>query len=337
MIDVCCAIIRNEENEILVVQNGEKDDHAFKWEFPGGKTKKGESGEECIIREIREELLMDIVICGRLDPVIHHYGHRKIRLFPFICDTLDELPVLTEHIDFRWCMEEELGSLDFSEADLHVLEQYSGDVCGSASALPSESAGSIDPATDKEIKRMINSMISTREADWLAGSAPDNPELILKLLEYSFSNDRKLSFRASWTLTKIFDKNPEIVIPRLPDMIEALDKTDNEGTRRSFLRIISLSDPSLLSLKHQGVLADHCFKALNSSLSAVAIKSYSMEIIYRLTIIYPELSSELSASINMLGDETQAGIIARGKAILGKLAGLNPGGEAGRDHPGQKN
>ena len=324
MIDVCCAIIRNVENEILVVQNGEQDDHAFKWEFPGGKIKKGESGEECIIREIREELLMDIVICGRLDPVIHDYGHRKIRLFPFVCDTLDELPVLTEHIDFRWCMEEELGFIDFSGADLDVLKQYTGDVCGSPSSLPSGSAGSIDTVRDNEIKQMISSMISTREADWLAAGAPDNPELILKLLEYSFSDDSKLSFRASWTLTKIFDKNPEIVVPHISHMIEALDKTDNESTRRSFLKIISLSDPALLSLKHQGILADHCFKALNSKLSAVAIKSYSMEIIYRLTIIYPELASELSASINMLSDKSQAGIIARGKAILGKLAGDSP-------------
>lgn len=327
MIDVCCAIIRNVENEILVVQNGEQDDHAFKWEFPGGKRKKGESGEECIIREIREELFMDIVICGSLDPVVYDYGHKKIRLFPFICDTLDELPVLTEHIDFRWCMEEELGTIDFSGADLHVLKQYTGDICGSSSPAAAEPFRGIDAGTEKEIKGMINSMISTREADWLAAGAPDNPELILKLLEYSYSDDRKLSFRASWTLTKISDKNPEIIIPHIPGMIERLDETVNESTRRSFLRIISLSNITLLSLKHHGILADHCFRALNSKLSAVAIKSYSMEIIYRLTLIYPELANELSASINMLSGESREGIVARGRAILGKLAGIIPEGK----------
>ena len=98
MIDVTCAIIRNEENELLIVRKGEQTDHPFKWEFPGGKVNKGESDEECIIREIKEELFMDIVICGRLHPVNHDYGHKKIRLIPFICDTLDELPVLAEHI-----------------------------------------------------------------------------------------------------------------------------------------------------------------------------------------------------------------------------------------------
>jgi len=51
MIKVTCAIIRNEEDEILVVQRGEATDHPFKWEFPGGKVAAGETEEECIIRE----------------------------------------------------------------------------------------------------------------------------------------------------------------------------------------------------------------------------------------------------------------------------------------------
>ncbi|MBP1666519.1 MAG: mismatch repair protein MutT, partial [Bacteroidetes bacterium] len=55
MIDVTCAIIRNEENELLIVQRGEQSDHPYKWEFPGGKINEDESDEECIIREIKEE------------------------------------------------------------------------------------------------------------------------------------------------------------------------------------------------------------------------------------------------------------------------------------------
>ncbi len=124
MIKVTCAIIRNEENEVLVVQRGEKKDHPFKWEFPGGKLKEGETEEECIIREIKEELSMEIVICRQLDPVEHDYGHIKITLIPFICDTLDELPVLSEHVDFRWMPAEKLDSVDFTEADLSVVHQY---------------------------------------------------------------------------------------------------------------------------------------------------------------------------------------------------------------------
>jgi len=54
--------------------------------------------------------------------------------------------------------------------------------------------------------------------------------------------------------------------------------------------------------------------------SAIAIKAYSMEVLYKLALIYQELINELSASINMLQGEGSAGIIARGRIILKKLA-----------------
>ena len=75
-----------------------------------------------------------------------------------------------------------------------------------------------------------------------------------------------------------------------------------------------------ISNSQHGILADHCFNALNSGFSAIAIKAYSMEILYKLALIYPELANELSASINMLQGEGSAGIIARGRMILKKLA-----------------
>ena len=107
MINVTCAVIRNEENEVLIVQQGEFTDHPLKWEFPGGKLNAGETTEECIIREVMEELSMEVVICGYLPEVEYDYGHKKIRLIPFICDTLDELPYLSEHEDFKWATAED--------------------------------------------------------------------------------------------------------------------------------------------------------------------------------------------------------------------------------------
>jgi len=165
--------------------------------------------------------------------------------------------------------------------------------------------------------------MSIQEADWIATSAIDNPAIFLKLLEYSYKSDKKLAFRASWTLSKVCDKFPELIHPHLSGIIERLNQLDNESTQRSFLRILSLSDLGLVSERHHGILADHCFKALNSGFSAIAIKAYSMEIIYRLALIYPELANELSASIIMLDGDSPAGVIARGRIILKKLAEIS--------------
>jgi 8-oxo-dGTP diphosphatase len=323
MIDVTCAIIRNEENDVLVVQRGENSDHPFKWEFPGGKTRTGESHEECIIREISEELSMDIVICSRLDPVGHDYGHKQIRLIPFTCDTLDELPILSEHVDFRWVAPADLIAADLCEADVFVAEQYLT-VSGfggkdEKKVTPPQIQAAID---DRDLQDMINSMMSMQEAEWVAASALENPAIFTKLFEYSCSGDSKLAFRASWTLTKVGDKYPEIFDPYLHQLVEMLPGVDNEGVERCFLRIISLSAMEKIDEKHQGLLADYCFGALASGESAIAIKVYSMEILYNLSVIYPQLGNELAVSIRLLMEDGSAAIVSRGNGILKRITSI---------------
>ncbi len=323
MINVTCAIIRNENNDVLIVQRGEMSDHHFKWEFPGGKLSPGESEEECIIREVEEELSMEIIISGRLPVVDHDYGHKKIRLIPFICDSLDELPLLSEHLAFKWIPPEKLIAVDFTAADVFVAASYlekiraESDYHITATARQEPSGEIMD---DTELQSMIERMISMKEAGWVATSATENPAVFEKLLEYSFTGDSKLAFHASWVLSKACDLNPELIYPHLQVIIDRLQELDNESARRSILRIISFSDLDRISEKHHGILADHCFNLLRSGTSPVAIKAHSMEILYKLTIRYPELGNELAATITMLLTEGSAAIIARGRQILKKLS-----------------
>lgn len=321
MINVTCAIIRNDENQILVVQKGGETDHPYKWEFPGGKQTPGESEEDCIIREIKEELSIDIIIRGRLQEVTHDYGHKKIKLIPFICETLDELPFLTEHIAFSWVNDGQLKSIDFSEADIYVAENYLSSSFVTGNTEKRKDSESLSTAEiDADLQKMVNNMMSMKEAEWVAVSAIENPAIFSKLIEYSFSQDKKLAFRASWTLTKVCDKFPDLIYPYMPEIIESLDKIDNESAQRSFLRIISLSELDKVSDKHHGILAEHCFSALKSGFSAIAIKAYSMEILYNLVLKYPELHNELAATITLLIEDLSGGVKARGRMILKKLA-----------------
>ena len=321
MINVTCAIIRNEENEILVVQRGEATDHPFKWEFPGGKLDPEETEEDCIIREIDEELSIGVVICGQLPEVEYDYGHKQIKLIPFICDTLDELPFLSEHLAFRWVTAHDLLSVDFSEADVFVvnsyLERLTSKNLNEMQSIPQPADTLTD---DADLQTMVNNMMSMKEAEWIAVSAIENPAIFIKLYEYSHSPDKRLAFRASWTLSKVCDKFPELIYPYLPKIVESLNKIENESTLRSFLRIISLSDLGKINSRQHGLLADYCFSALNSGFSAIAVKAYSMDILYSLSLIYPELANELAASIRIVMEDGSAGITARGSIIIKKLA-----------------
>jgi len=332
MVRVTCAVIRNEEDEILVVQRGEATDHPFKWEFPGGKLAPGETEEECIIREIDEELSMEIVICGKLPEVDHDYGHKQITLIPFICDTLDEMPFLTEHAAFRWINEKELMSVDFSEADVFVALSYlSKKQKEENDESPVNDPNDDELSVDKDLQAIVNNMMSMKEAEWVATSAIENPAIFIKLFQYSNSTDRKLAFRASWTLTKVCDRFPDLIYPYLDQIVESLDKIDNESSLRSFLRIISLTDIEKINSRQHGILANFCFNALNSGFSAIAVKAYSMEILFRLSQIYPELANELSTSIRILMEDGSAGITSRGRMVLRKLAEMPV-----KSKPGQK-
>lgn len=79
MIHVTCAVIRDGE-QYLICQRSEKMKSPLKWEFPGGKVEEGESLEECLLREIKEELDIKITIERKLDTVSHDYGDFQIKL-----------------------------------------------------------------------------------------------------------------------------------------------------------------------------------------------------------------------------------------------------------------
>lgn len=320
MINVTCAVIRNEDDEILVVQRGEATDHPLKWEFPGGKLKQEETEEECIIREVEEELSMEIVICGRLPEVEYNYKIKQIRLIPFICDTLDEFPFLSEHLAYKWVNPSALLSVDFSEADVFVAGSYLEQTGTKKNSEKEPIEEYSQPVEDEDIQPMIENIRSKNEAEWIANSAIENPAIRKKLIEYSYSSDKKLASHSSWALSKVCDSHPEIILLDLPLIIERLNKINNESAQRSFLRILTLTDINKINPKQQGILTDYCFTALRSGFSAIAIKAYSMEILYKLAVIYPELINELSATIHLLQGEGSAGIVARGMIILKKLA-----------------
>lgn len=120
MIEVVCAIIV-KGNKILATQLGSNSQHPYKWEFPGGKIKKGETPEFALTREINEELLIKVCPELKLEEIPCDYGFKKILLIPFICRIYLGDPVLTEHIQLKWINFEEFKNIDFAEADLNVL------------------------------------------------------------------------------------------------------------------------------------------------------------------------------------------------------------------------
>ena len=124
MIKVTCAIIVNADGLVFAAQRSATMSLPLKWEFPGGKIEPGETAEACLIREIKEELHVDVEIVASLPANTHQYPNVTIQLIPFVCRIISGQILLKEHLDFRWLPKDELLALDWAEADVAVVKYY---------------------------------------------------------------------------------------------------------------------------------------------------------------------------------------------------------------------
>lgn len=119
-IQVACAVIQ-KDGLILATQRSSSMSLPLKWEFPGGKLEEGESLEECLVRELQEELGITVRVGQRLEPVTYCYPAFTVTLYPFFCDQLQGTMVLHEHSNACWLAPHELSTLDWAEADWPLI------------------------------------------------------------------------------------------------------------------------------------------------------------------------------------------------------------------------
>ena len=119
-IEVVAAIIRKGD-KIFATQRGYGEWKDW-WEFPGGKMEEGESPEEALVREIREELSTEIRVEELLCTVEYDYPKFHLTMHCYWCGLVTEALHLNEHEAARWLANEELDSVDWLPADLLVVE-----------------------------------------------------------------------------------------------------------------------------------------------------------------------------------------------------------------------
>ena len=120
MTDVVAALIW-DQGKFMLCQRPAHKARGLLWEFVGGKTEPGETMEEALIRECREELDISVSVGDIFTQVVHAYPDILIRLTLFNCTVAQGTPKLLEHNDLKWIVPEEIPNFDFCPADKDIL------------------------------------------------------------------------------------------------------------------------------------------------------------------------------------------------------------------------
>ena len=121
MVEVVAALIW-DKNKFLICQRPEGKARGLLWEFVGGKVEKGETKEQALIRECREELEIVIKVGDVFTDVIHRYPDIDVHLTLFNAKIAEGTPVMLEHNDIKWIGVEEISAYSFCPADEQILE-----------------------------------------------------------------------------------------------------------------------------------------------------------------------------------------------------------------------
>lgn len=121
-IHVVAAIITDASGRIFATQRGYGEWKDW-WEFPGGKIESGETPEEALRREIREELDIDITVGRLLATVEYDYPAFHLSMQCYLCTLPAGTPHLLEHEDARWLTREDLDSVRWLPADESIIKQ----------------------------------------------------------------------------------------------------------------------------------------------------------------------------------------------------------------------
>ena len=121
-IEVVAAIIHDDKGRIFATQRGYGEWKDW-WEFPGGKTEQGETPEEALKREIREELSTEISVDKYVCTVEYDYPKFHLTMHCYICSLLTDALHLNEHEAAKWLSEGELDNVRWLPADLNVVQE----------------------------------------------------------------------------------------------------------------------------------------------------------------------------------------------------------------------
>ena len=122
MTEVVAALIWNKD-KFMICQRPAHKARGLLWEFVGGKVEPGETKEQALIRECREELAVTLSVGDMFMDVVHEYPDLTVHLTLFNAVILEGIPKKLEHNDIKWITPSEISNYEFCPADVEILKK----------------------------------------------------------------------------------------------------------------------------------------------------------------------------------------------------------------------
>ncbi|WP_430816005.1 hypothetical protein [Carboxylicivirga sp. RSCT41] len=169
------------------------------------------------------------------------------------------------------------------------------------------------PDRKKQLIDYVNGEWSSDNFKELANELHHSPQDISILFELNEHSDPKIAWRSAYLLDLAHDIKQDILNDYLELIMERTPKLNNQSIKRHYLRILSQHDLAEIA---DGQLLDCCFEWLQTEETPIAVKAHCMQIIYDLSVPYPELIPELKAVLENLLPYGSKGEVNRAKKIL---------------------
>ena len=111
------------DGEVFLTKRHSNAHQGGKWEFPGGKVEQGETVAQALLRELKEEVAIDVLACQPLMVIEHDYGDKQVKLEIFFVDQFTGEAQALEGNEQAWVPIQELESIDFPEANKAIISE----------------------------------------------------------------------------------------------------------------------------------------------------------------------------------------------------------------------
>lgn len=155
--------------------------------------------------------------------------------------------------------------------------------------------------------------------DWVGGDV----KRFKQLFQFFLLNDHRLSQRASWPVSYSVRAHPLLILPHLHNLLQKMKSPGvHNAIKRNSVRLLQDIE---IPEEYEGEIIELCFLFLLNQKEAIAIKAFSISVLAKLTLKYPELSNELCVIIEDQMPHQSAAFKSRGKRILNNLSAKNSG------------